>query len=117
MKTTDQERIGAVEKCRAVLAVWTERKQAATLCREMGMSAALFSQWQDRALSGMLAALEPRGTRAGTDGPALSELVKRLLDRKVRARELETLGRSVTWRSRTVRSKMPPPTPPAPAAS
>ena len=117
MKTTEQERIGAVEKCRAVLTVWTERQQAATLCRGMGISAALFSQWQDRALSGMLAALEPRGTQAGTDGPALSELVKRLLDRKVRARELETLGRSVTWRSRTVRSKMPPPTPPAPAAS
>ena len=117
MKTTEQERIGAVEKCRAVLTVWTERQQAATLCREMGISAALFSQWQDRALSGMLAALEPRGTRAGTDGPALSELVKRLLDRKVRARELETLGRSVTWRARAVRSKVPPPAPATPAAS
>ena len=117
MKTTEQERIGAVEKCRAVLTVWTERQQAATLCREMGISAALFSQWQDRALSGMLAALEPRGARAGTDGPALSELVKRLLDRKVRARELETLGRSVTWRARAVRSKVPPPAPATPAAS
>jgi len=117
MKTAEQERYGVVEKCRAVLAVWTERKQAAALCREMGMSAALFSQWQDRALSGMLEALEPRGTRTGADGPALSELVKRLLDRKVRARELETLGRSVTWQPRAVRSKAAPPTPAIPAAS
>jgi transposase-like protein len=109
MKTTEQDRYGAVEKCRAVLAVWTERKQAAVLCREMGMSASLFSQWQDRALSGMLEALEPRGTRAGSEGPALSLLVKRLLDRKARSRELQTLGRSVNWRSRPVRIKTPPP--------
>ena len=108
MKTVEQDRYGAVEKCRAVLAVWTERKQASILCREMGMSASLFSQWQDRALSGMLEALEPRGTRTGVEGPALSELVKRLLDRKVRARELESLGRNATWRPHAVRSKMPP---------
>lgn len=117
MKTAEQERYGAVEKCRAVLAVWTERKQAAALCREMGMSAALFSQWQDRALAGMLEALEPRGTRAGVEGPALSMQVKRMLDRKARARELENLGRSVAWRPRAVRSPVPPPTPTSPAAS
>ena len=116
MKTMEQDRYGAVEKCRAVLAVWTERKQASVLCREMGVSASLFSQWQDRALSGMLESLEPRGTRAGSAGPALSVLVKRLLDRKVRARELETLGRSVSWRTRPVRSKAPPPTVPSTAA-
>jgi transposase-like protein len=117
MKTADQDRYGAVEKCRAVLAVWTERKQASGLCREMGMSASLFSQWQDRALSGMLEALEPRGTRAGSEGPALSQLVKRLLDRKVRARELESLGRSANWRLRTARNKAPMPTPPSTAGS
>jgi len=116
MKTAEQDRYGAVEKCRAVLAVWTERKQASVLCREMGMSASLFSQWQDRALSGMLEALEPRGTRAVSEGPALSELVKRLLERKVRARELETLGRTASWRPRAVRRKAPT-TPPTAAAS
>ena len=109
MKAAEQDGYGAVEKCRAVLAVWTERKQASVLCRELAVSASLFSQWQDRALSGMLEALEPRGTRAGAEGPALSALVKRLLDRKARARELETLGRSANWRTRAVRSKVPPP--------
>ena len=116
MKTAEQDRYGAVEKCRAVLAVWTERKQASVLCRELGMSASLFSQWQDRALSGMLEALEPRGTRAGSEGPALSASIKRLLDRKARARELQNLGRSVNWRPRVARSKAPPP-PPTAAAS
>jgi len=37
--------------------------------------------------------------------------VKRLLERKVRARELQTLGRSVPWHTRPLRSKVPPPAP------
>jgi transposase-like protein len=117
MKTMEQDRYGAVEKCRAVLAVWTERKKASGLCREMGVSASLFSQWQDRALSGILEALEPRGTRPGAEGPALPIQIKRLLDRKVRARELETLGRTVNWRTRPLRGKALPETPPPAAAS
>ena len=117
MKTAEVDRYGVTEKCRAVLAVWTERKQASVLCREMGMSASLLSQWQDRALSGMLEALEPRGTRAGTEGPALPVLVKRLLDRKARVLELENMGRSVNWRTRTVRGKVPVTTPPTAAVS
>jgi len=98
MKTQEQERYNASEKCRAVLAVWTERKKASELCREMGVSAALFSQWQDRALSGILEALEPRGTKDGPEKPALPAQIRRLLDRKSRAMELETLGRSANWR-------------------
>lgn len=105
MKAAEQDRYGAVEKCRAVLAVWTEKKKASGLCREMGVSASLFSQWQDRALSGILEALEPRGAREGSEGSALPVSVKRLLDRKVRARELENLGRSVNWRTRSVKNK------------
>ena len=117
MKTAEQDRHGAVEKCRAVLAVWTERKKAAIVCREMGVSASLFSQWQDRALAGILEALEPRGTREGVPGPALPAAIKRLLDRKVRARELETLGRNANWRTRPLRSKGPQETAPTAAAS
>jgi len=97
MKTTETDRVGAAEKCRAVLAVWMERQKASVLCREMGVSAALFSQWQDRALSGMLEALEPRGTE-GSEGPALPAQIKRLLDRKVRAQELLRLGRTALRR-------------------
>jgi hypothetical protein len=117
MDTTEQDRYGAVEKCRAVLAVWTERKKASGLCREMKVSASLFSQWQDRALSGMLEALEPRGTREGTGGPALSPPIKRLLDRTVRARELALVGRSVAWRTRPAKGKTPESTPSTAAGS
>ena len=41
MKATEQDRYGVAEKCRAVLAVWTERKKASDLCRDMGVSASL----------------------------------------------------------------------------
>ena len=130
MKTAEQDRYGAAEKCRAVLTVWTERQQASVLCREMGVSNSLFSQWQDRAVSGMLEALEPRGTREGVEGPALPAQFKRLLDRKARARDLLSLGRNAAWRpevsrapradsgrSRPAKSRSIPETPSAVAVS
>lgn len=109
MKTAEQDRYTAVDKCRAVLAVWTDRRQASALCRDLGVSASLLSQWQDRALSGMLDALEPRGVTAGAEGPALSEPVRRMLDRKVRARQLQSVGRSAIGSRRAVRGKSSPP--------
>jgi len=113
MKTPTQDRYGVLEKCRAVLAVWTERKQASDLGRELGVSASVISQWQDRALTGMLDALEPRGTREATEGPALSVQIRRLLDRKVRALDLERLGRTVLGR-RAERPQVPAGPVPAP---
>jgi transposase-like protein len=108
MKNTEQDRYGVVEKCRAVLAIWTERKKAPALCRELGISSSLLWQWQDRAVSGMLEALEPRG-QEGREGPALAQQIRRLLDRKVRVRELETMGRV----PRKPRSLSPPSSSPA----
>jgi hypothetical protein len=107
MKNTQPDRYGAAQKCRAVLAVWMERKKASTLCRELEVSASLFSQWQDRALSGMLEALEPRGQREGVEGPALPVTIRRLLDRKVRAQELLNLSRTTHYRRRP--EKLPTP--------
>ena len=98
MQTKTQEPLTAAAKCRAVLTVWTERKQASNLCRELGVSASLFSQWQDRALSGMLEALEPRGAKEADEGPALPAQIRRLLDRKARARDLQAVGRTVLSR-------------------
>jgi len=103
----------AQEKCRAVLTVWLERKTAATLCREQGVASSLFSQWQDRALSGMLQALEPQRMRETSEGPALPETLRRLLDRKVRVRELNLAGRRPLTRPACVKRKAPEPAAPA----
>lgn len=104
-EATGVERYGAEVKCRAVLAAWTESQPAAVVCRELGVSPSLFSQWQDRAMTGMLSALEPRRTRGLLQPqPALPVPVKRLLDRKA-----PELAGAWTRRERPVR--------PAPAPS
>lgn len=71
---------GAMEKCRAVLAVWTERRKPAEICREMQIPWMVLSQWQKRAMEGMLQALEPRVRL--DKGPALSPRLQTLLDKK-----------------------------------
>ena len=50
----------AEERCRAVLSVWTERRKPGEVCRELGVTWTLLSQWQSRAMEGMLLALQPR---------------------------------------------------------
>jgi len=105
MTSMQPDKYGAAEKCRAVLTVWTERKKATALCRELAVSASVFWLWQERALSGMLEALEPRGARETRQGPALPAQIKHMLDRKTRARELQTVGRSPSGRSRPAKSR------------
>ena len=50
----------AEEKCRAVLSVWAERRKPGEVCRELGVTWSLLNQWQERAMEGMLLALQPR---------------------------------------------------------
>lgn len=71
---------GAMEKCRAVLAVWTERRRPAEICRELGVPWMVLAEWQKRAMEGMLQALEPRVSL--DKGPALSPRLLALLEKK-----------------------------------
>ncbi len=50
----------ADEKCRAVLSVWTERRKLGEVCQELGITWSLLNPWQERAMEGMLLALQPR---------------------------------------------------------
>jgi hypothetical protein len=71
---------GAMEKCRAVLSIWTERRKPAEVCRELSIPWMLLSNWQKRAMEGMLQALEPRVRL--DKGPALSPRLQALLEKK-----------------------------------
>ena len=71
--------LSAMEKCKAVLAVWSERRNPTDVCRELSVNWATLHQWQSRALEGMLQALEPRVKL--TDGPALSPRLQTLLEK------------------------------------
>jgi transposase-like protein len=67
------------EKCRAVLLVWTERRKPGEVCRELGVEWGILQQWQDRAMEGMLLALQPRLSveRGLALSPRLAVLLKR----------------------------------------
>jgi transposase-like protein len=67
------------EKCRAVLSVWTERGKPGEVCRELGVSWGILRQWQDRAMEGMLLALQPRVPveRGVALSPRLAVLLKK----------------------------------------
>jgi len=71
----------AKEKAEAVLALWTERRKPAEICRELGIKYSVALHWQERAMEGMLEALTPR-TRTEERLPMLPRKVEKLLSRK-----------------------------------
>ena len=70
----------ASEKAQAVLAIWTERVKTAEVMKTLGVPYMTLQQWQERAMEGMLQALEPRVNLA--DGAALSPRIRALLDKR-----------------------------------
>ena len=67
----------AQDKAQAILRLWTERAKASELCRELNVTWITLEQWQQRAMEGMLQALEPRVNLA--KGQALSPRLQALL--------------------------------------
>jgi transposase-like protein len=77
----------AHQRAQAVLAVWTERRRPAQVCQEMGISAARLAHWEERALAGMLKALEPQARLSQKRGSTLSAKLERLLARQAQQAE------------------------------
>ena len=73
----------AQEKAQAVLAVWTERAKPAEVCRQLNINWITFNHWQQRAMEGMLQALENRVNL--TRGEALSPRLQALLQKRQRS--------------------------------
>lgn len=88
--------VPAKEKCKAVLAIWTERRKASELCRELGVNRIQVLRWEEQALEGMLQSLELKTRKAGPELKALSRHLERLLEKslpKRLAKLEERLGR------------------------
>jgi hypothetical protein len=81
----------AQEKCQAVLALWTERRKPGEVCREKGVAWSVLQQWQDRAMEGMLLALQPRVQVER--GVALSPRLAVLLEKKSQGELMKGLDR------------------------
>ena len=79
----------SAEKAQAVLAVWTERVKTTEVLKSMGITYVMLQQWQERAMEGMLQALESRVNLA--DGGALSPRLKALLQKRELAAGREKL--------------------------
>ncbi len=81
----------AQEKCQAVLSVWTERRKPGEVCRELGVAWGNLKQWQDRAMEGMLLALQPQAE--AEKRVALSPRLAVLLEKKSQAAMVRGLDR------------------------
>jgi len=81
----------AAEKCRAVLSIWTEKRRLGEVCRELGVAWSSLNQWQDRAMEGMLMALEPRVVV--DKDVALNPRLAVLLERKIKGGVMKGLDR------------------------
>ena len=79
----------SAEKAQAVLAVWTERVKTTEVLKSLGITYVMLQQWQERAMEGMLQALESRVNLA--DGGALSPRLKALLQKRELAAGREKL--------------------------
>ena len=97
----------AQQRVQAVLAVWTERRRPAEVCRELAITEKVLSHWETRALSGMLQALETPVRRE--PGPALSPKLERLVARQA----LRQQGRLARLEKRLAKLQDPKAPPPA----
>ena len=88
MTTARRKRVRRVfearEKLSAVLSIWTERRTASEVCRELSISYTLLDGWQNQAMEGMLSALEPK--RKNKERPALNQRLEKLIERKITKR-------------------------------
>ena len=82
----------AHQRAQAVLMVWTEARRPSEVCRQMGISSVLLGQWQERAMEGMLLALQPR-IPATEKTVALNSRLAVLLERKSRRGGMKGLER------------------------
>ncbi|MDY7029857.1 MAG: hypothetical protein SVR04_16315, partial [Spirochaetota bacterium] len=66
--------------CRAVLSVWSECRTPSQICQSLDIKWAVLQNWEQRALKGMMKALQPRKKQA--PGPMLSDRLMKLLKKK-----------------------------------
>jgi hypothetical protein len=79
-RRTPTPSFSASQKVQAVLAVWTERAKPADVVRELKINWMVLQHWQQRAMEGMLQALEGRVRLA--EGGALNARLQALLARQ-----------------------------------
>lgn len=93
----------AQQKAQAVLAAWTEKLSQMEICRQMEVNYMTFQNWQNRAMEGMLQALENH--LQINDTTVLNPRLRKLMDR---GRPEERLGRRLRKIQQQERDNPPP---------
>lgn len=75
--------LSAREKSQAVLALWSGRRNSSALAKELGVSWGMINSWEQRALSGMLSALDPAWTQATDRAMELPVRLEKLIAQMV----------------------------------
>jgi hypothetical protein len=70
----------AKEKSQAVLALWSGRRSASSLMKELGVAWGVLNGWEQRAISGMLTALDPTWKQPEAGPLRLPIRVERLME-------------------------------------
>jgi transposase-like protein len=97
----------ATEKAQAVLAVWTEKCKPAEVCRQLKINWITFQQWQQRAMEGMLQALESRINLS--KGEALSPRLQELLHKQHRTLSAQKVSARLEQLQNSLASPSPQP--------
>ena len=74
----------AKEKSQAVLSLWSGRRNAASLMKELGVAWGVVNSWEKRALSGMLSALDPLWKQPEEEQLRLPSRVERLMEQTLK---------------------------------
>ena len=99
----------AAQKAQAVLAIWTERVKTSEVMKTLGVQYMTIQQWQERAMEGMLQALEPRVNLS--NGAALSPRIRALLDKRQQQIGKEKLTRRLAELQEVAPEGKPPSAP------
>jgi transposase-like protein len=86
-RNRERREFPAKVKCEAVLAVWSERRKPAEICRELEIPWQQLQNWQNQAMDAMLVRLSPRPSAAE---PALNSRLQKLLDQTERKTSRKT---------------------------
>jgi hypothetical protein len=74
----------AKEKAQAVLALWSGRRGAAALMKELSVPWGSLNGWEKRALAGMLTALDPTWKQVEAGQPSLPRRVEKLIEQTLK---------------------------------
>ena len=81
-KSTTRRQFSALQKCQAVLSLWTESSTQSKICQDLQVNSLSLQRWEKLAIAAMLQALEPKKKASQTC--SLSPRLEKLLEQETK---------------------------------